>query len=248
MSTALIVPQGEKIVPFNPLIADPEVAAMLKAEMDGMTPPPPPRIKVPSGGGLTFEIPTDDPDRPQCVQELVGVILTHHAVNRWYSSPMDAAQTDEDKMPDCWSVDGHVAKDKAGDTKQCEDCPLNEWGSGEGGRGKACANRRRLYFLMENSVVPYIIEIPSTSLKNISPYMSNLVTQRKRPSWSVLTKLTLKKAQNADKISYSEIQFSYVGVLDNTVAEAMYSLGQQVLEAARRGMPKLNTVTGEIVP
>jgi hypothetical protein len=245
MTHELTLAPAADIVPFKAIGIDPEIAALLDQEMDGLQLPPPPRIKVPAGGGITFEIPTEDPNDPDSLKEVVGVILFHHPVNRWYATGMDEA-TEEDRMPDCWSVDGKAAKDKVGATKFCEGCPLNEWGSGEGGRGKACANRHRLYVLTEQAALPYILELPPTSMKNLSPYIYSLVMNRKRPSWSVLTKITLKKAQSRDGITYSELQFAYAGSLETQQALSMTAMGTQYADAARKNMPKINELTGEI--
>ena len=38
------------------------------------------RIKVPSGGGLAFEVPGENPDEPDLQKEFRAVILYHHPV------------------------------------------------------------------------------------------------------------------------------------------------------------------------
>ena len=42
------------------------------------------RIKIPSGGGTVFEIPSDDPDEPETVKEFSSVILYQHPLNAYY--------------------------------------------------------------------------------------------------------------------------------------------------------------------
>lgn len=37
------------------------------------------RVKIPAGGTLQFEMPSDDPDNPDYEKNLVGVILHNHA-------------------------------------------------------------------------------------------------------------------------------------------------------------------------
>lgn len=37
------------------------------------------RVKIPAGGTLQFEMPSDDPDNPDYEKTLVGVILHNHA-------------------------------------------------------------------------------------------------------------------------------------------------------------------------
>lgn len=42
------------------------------------------RIKIPSGGGTVFEIPSDAPDEPETVKEFSAVILYQHPLNAYY--------------------------------------------------------------------------------------------------------------------------------------------------------------------
>ena len=51
----------------------------LAEDMDGMTMSLP-RVKIPAGGALQFELPTGDPQNPDYVRSLVGVILYNHAI------------------------------------------------------------------------------------------------------------------------------------------------------------------------
>ena len=38
-----------------------------------------PKVKIPAGGSLQFELPTGDPENPEYTRFLQGVILFHHA-------------------------------------------------------------------------------------------------------------------------------------------------------------------------
>lgn len=42
-----------------------------------------PKVKIPSGGALQFEIPTGDPENPEYARFLQGVILFNHASNAY---------------------------------------------------------------------------------------------------------------------------------------------------------------------
>ena len=43
------------------------------------------RVKIPSGGMLQFELPSDDPDNPDYAKNLEGVILYNHSNNAYWA-------------------------------------------------------------------------------------------------------------------------------------------------------------------
>ena len=94
------------------------------------------RVKIPAGGQLQFEIPTEDPDNPDYARTLEGVILYNHAACTLWP---EGSEYDEDTKPLCSSVDGKTGIGEPGGA--CATCPMNEYGSArDGGRGKACKN------------------------------------------------------------------------------------------------------------
>ena len=56
-------------------------------EFDGLRPSFE-RIKIPAGGGISFEVPGDDPDSPDTVKEFTAVILHHHPVNSYFKDKL----------------------------------------------------------------------------------------------------------------------------------------------------------------
>ena len=110
-------------------VAVDNISEMFAEEMDGLSVTFD-RIKVPSGGGLAFEVPSDDPDSPDMVKEVKAVILYHHPVNSYYKEKY----TGGNEAPDCGSIDGHTGVElDGGEVKLCRDCPFNKFGSGENG-------------------------------------------------------------------------------------------------------------------
>lgn len=96
------------------------------------------RVKIPAGGALQFEIPTEDPDNPDYARNLEGVILYNHSA---YTLWPEGSEYDEDTKPLCSSVDGKTGIGEPGGA--CAICPMNEYGSArDGGRGKACSATR----------------------------------------------------------------------------------------------------------
>ena len=195
-------------------------------EMDGLTLSFP-RVKIPSGGGLAFEVPGDDPENPDTEKELVGVIVDHHPVNAYWADKYSGANN----APDCASMDGKVGVDLDGNRKPCNSCPMNAWGTAEDGRGKACKNMRRIYILRDGESLPLLLTLPPTSLKNLSDYLGLRIVARGFRSYGVITKVTLKKAQNAGGINYSQAVFAVTGTLAPEQVAAMneYSQGIKIL-------------------
>lgn len=95
----------------------------------------------------------------------------------------------------------------------CAECPKNEWGSAERGRGKACSNRRRLALLTGGIYKPagrgaYELEIiedaehfattdeaylklPVTSGKAFDAYVREIAEQFRKPLFAVYTRIYL---------------------------------------------------------
>jgi len=208
-----------------PVLSD-GIGAAMSEEMDGLTLSFP-RVKIPSGGGLAFEVPGDDPENPDAVKEVVGVIVDHHPVNAFWHDKYAGANN----PPDCSSMDGKVGLDADGNRVPCNSCQFNQWGSAEDGRGKACKNMHRVYILREGEMLPLLLTLPPTSLKNLSDYIALRVVSKGLRSYSVVSKVSLKKAQNAGGINYSQAVFSLAGKLasDQVKAMAEYSKGIKVL-------------------
>jgi len=186
------------------------------------------RIKVPSGGGIAYEVPSDNPDEPDTKKEIKAVILYHHPVHAYYKEKF----TGGNEAPDCASYDGicGIAKD-TGEIKNCKDCELNQFGSGENG-GKACKTKRRVFLLLENSAIPVIFSIPTTSLNDFSKYIMRLIGKNKK-SFQVVTKFTLKKEQNAGGITFSKVVINVERDLTEAELKSIMPLTEQVKAIAK---------------
>ena len=186
-----------------------EVREVMQENLDGMIPELP-RVKFPSGGGLAFEVPGEE--ETAVASELIGVIVDQHSMNAYWSQKYDGQKN----APDCVSMDGKVGMARpdanvawAGGCQDCVTCPLNQFGSAEDGRGKACKNMKRVALLREGEILPLLITIPPTSVREWNTYMVNLTSKLKKP-YSVVTKIKLAKATNASGITYSKGVFSRV--------------------------------------
>lgn len=195
---------------------------LLAEELDGLTPSFE-RIKIPAGGGLAYEVPGDEPDSPDSVKEFKAVILYHHPINCYYKEEY----TGGNNPPDCGSMDGHIGIDaETGECKNCAECEFNKFGSGKNG-AKACKQKRRIYLLRENESLPTILSLPTGSLGEFSKYVMRLLSKGKKTN-SVVTKFTLKKAQNSGGINYSQAVFAVDRALTATELETILPMSEQV--------------------
>ena len=161
------------------------------------------KIAIPAGGGTTWEIPTGAGDEVEPAKAIRGVVIAQ--------LPLRLAFGD-DKTLLCKSEDGKVgtpsdvlfAGPKPSGT--CATCPLNQWGSK--GKGKACADKMRLYIMREGDVLPILITLPPTSLANWRKYAVALATGARKAFYSVKTIISLKKIVPDGRDPYTVVQFT----------------------------------------
>lgn len=186
-----------------------------------------PRVKIPSGGATSFEIPNpEDPDDPIPSKTIEGVIVLQHTANSyWENSDPNGSP------PDCYSQDGVRGIGKPGGA--CAQCALNEFGSGEGGKGKACKNMKNIYLLRSGDLLPLLISLPPTSLKAFRKYANNLRFAGRAMS-GVKTVIGLKK-EDGESGAYSVATFKNGGVLAS-------GLSRQAREFARHMREQYGTM------
>lgn len=143
------------------------------------------RIRISPASHPALEIPGDDPDEPERLKELTGVILYHHPVFAYYPNKF----TDGSNPPACLSYDGLTGVGQPGGN--CSQCPLNQFGSGSNG-GKACQNRHRLFILREGEVFPLQFTLPTGSLCDLASYVQRLLSRGKKSN-AVISRLMLKR-------------------------------------------------------
>jgi hypothetical protein len=112
----------------------------------------------------------------------------------------------------------------------CLGCPMNEWGTADTGKGKACQNRRRLTLLPAGYATPKrgsrdfdvelftdpahyqtadeaLIKLPVTSSKHFAKYVQQLSAQCQRPPHGVITRLYLEQhAQDQFHVKFEMIE------------------------------------------
>jgi len=171
-------------------------------------------VTVPAGGSMTWTVP--HPDGEKDTRELTGVILFAQPNKAYYklkTNEADEYSADASKAPDCKSSDGitgqaspvGVLRGLPSGVVECVTCPLNQWGSANGGtgKGKACQDKRQLFMLLPDRLLPVVVTASPTSLKGLRSYMNSLL-QIGQPIYTVETTLTLKRVE-AGSNKYSVI-------------------------------------------
>lgn len=164
-------------------------------------------IKIPSGGGIAWEVPTLD--GIDSTQEIEGIIVAWGSPRSFWFKSLDDSGEDGGTPPDCASDDGQLGfgafgvGSEAHPTGECETCPMNQWESDpKGGKGKACKESRLLFFLMEGRTLPLTVSLAPTSIQPLRKYFLRLAGNG-TPYYGVTTKLKLRKEQGEGSIKYS---------------------------------------------
>ena len=147
------------------------------------------RVKIPTGGALQFEIPSEDPDHPDYAPTLVGVILFNHSANAYWPT---GSEYEDDTNPICSSVDGKMGYGDPGGF--CADCALNEFGTD--GKGKACKNMRQLYLLRSGDFLPLQLTLSPTSIKPYKEFYNASFAVRRRGTCGSVVEIGLKRVDN----------------------------------------------------
>lgn len=166
------------------------------------------------GGKLAYHGTPLKDNRMNCI------VLAALIENAYYSGPFNP---DNPQSPVCFAFsedgEGMEPHEKSHDkqSNSCAECPHNEWGSAETGRGKACKNVRRLAVLafdggdlktiQDGEIAQLSVSV--TSVKLWSGYAKQLAMNG-QALWSVQTLVTLERE---DSDTYSKLHFESSGHL-----------------------------------
>ena len=185
------------------------------------------RVKIPGGGNLQFEIRGDDPDNPDYERKLVGVILYHHLANAYWP---EGSEYDDNVPPFCQSFDGKQGYGEPGGV--CAACAFNQFGSTAKGSGKACKNMRQIYLLRSGEYLPLQLSLPPTSLRPFNDFMNLAFVARRRPSYSAIVEIGLKRAESGG-YTYSVATFRKVRDLEGEGPAAVKSYAANFKEQVK---------------
>jgi hypothetical protein len=167
------------------------------------------RVRIPAGGGLTWEIP--GVEEVETTRDLDGVIVYWSQPRVFWKNIYSGAH----QPPDCFSPTGEHGIGDPG--IECAECENAQFGSairqdGSAGRGQACKQIRLLYILREEGILPVVLSCPPTSLKPLKQYFLGLAS-RGITYFTCATNLRLVKESNADGIAYSRVEPKLMGKL-----------------------------------
>lgn len=176
------------------------------------------RIRIPTGGGLAWTIPSLEGELVE--KELEGVIVAVKTARAYWESSFD--ESGGGTPPDCSSDDGIIGVGSPGG--ECNSCPLAQFGSQEGRRGQACKQILLLFMVLKSTsdMLPKVVVLPPTSLKAMRQFLLRLAS-RGLASYTVLIALGLEKDKNSDGIVYSKVKPTFRTKLSPQEAGTMQS-------------------------
>lgn len=186
------------------------------------------QVKIPSGGGIAYEI-EDGDGEVDSVKAIDAVIVFTHRMNAWWRGSY--GDDDGSKAPACSSMDAKVGlHSETGECINCETCPLNQYGSdANGGKGKACKNMRRIYFMRQDDPNFYCLTVPPTSIRDVNRQLARIMGAKKIPYTGLIVTFKLEKAKNANGIAYSKVLVEKKGILPTAAAQTARAYRKEIL-------------------
>jgi hypothetical protein len=143
-------------------------------------------------------------------EEFSAVILREVPVNSYNEEAYDPKAPAQ--QPTCWSLGGFKPVPGC-DTPQAESCAVcdfNKFGSaidmktGDPGKGKRCANNRRLILKVQGYDMPVLMSIPPTSRKNFDSFLKQISAgEQKVPMFAMVTTFTFDDGADWPVIEFS---------------------------------------------
>lgn len=162
-----------------------------------------------SGNKMKVEVVGDfvTPDGMNLGNEIQVVVVDFVSHNKFYTTAYDPQNP---TPPDCYAM-GRKINEMAPEpdspniqNADCRTCPLNQFSSGQNGRGKACKNSRALAVLVVDPENPdahnepdapiYLLEIPPTGLRSFDGAVGHIARALNGPPVKAILTVTAKNA------------------------------------------------------
>ena len=189
-------------------------------------------VTIAGGGAGVFKVLEPGAEEPTSgVQSIDCVILASHLINvRWGH---DYGTRQDGERPACRSMNGETGVEElTGEVHDCATCPHNQFG--EDGTRKACTNKRQLYIMRENDLLPVLFALPPSALKAFDNYRVQASLTLRTPMYALLTRITLKTKKSGSGTEYSSPVFTAIGKLPLEDAKRTTAFAKQIMEAAQR--------------
>ncbi len=179
---------------------------------------------------------------------MTGILVEYTTPRAYWDKPMEPGSV---IPPVCSSPDGIRGTGDPGGP--CHECPFSKCGSDprEDSNGQACKEKRMLFLLQPDSILPLVVQAPSTSIRNVFDY-TVMLSNQETLFQNVYTKLTLEKVA-ARSVEYSKVALKNGGAvpeeyhpqIDSYLQGLTRIIGAQAVEI----LPDAeNTVAGESKP
>jgi len=152
-----------------------------------------------------------DPDSPATSIDAVIIRMNAGTAKVFYLKGYDPESSEKQK-PDCYSNDGVTPASDAANaqSKKCATCAHNQFGSARMGKGKACADSKRLAIATADQInEPMLVRVPPASLQSLREFLKTL-DNRGADYNQVLTKISFDMDAESPKLA-----FRPVGILDD---------------------------------
>jgi len=206
-----------------------DVAALVAENLDGedLSPWDLDTIKVPGSGGTAWTVETLTGD--ETFKELDVIIVHQKLVRSYWAEGLE--ESGGGSSPDCFSQDSIAGiGDPGGD---CHGCPMAEFGSADKGSGQACKQMRQLFVLRPGSMLPTVVTIPPSSLKNAKKFLLRLASQGSSYR-DVVTRLTLEKDKNEAGIVFARVTFAVAEMVPEDIRSRVLSYANGIKPALER--------------
>jgi hypothetical protein len=179
--------------------------------------------------------------------EFSAIVLDTAHVHAYYTTGYDP---DDPIPPACFAVGlahddvvmSPVGESPEPQSKTCDKCAKNEFGTADTGKGKACSQRRRLLLLAvedPNNLHPdniaasdvAVLNIPTTSIKNWRAYASHVKKHEKVYMQQVVTSFKIVK----DKKTRHKVEFEVGSITANDeIMSAILNVRRENIEELLR--------------
>jgi len=182
------------------------------------------KIKVPSGAVPMWTMKNSEREE-EVIKSFRGVIIGVQRTRAYWEK--DLSDGGNNQIPDCMSTDG-INGSTFGN---CTACSKSHFGVNK--EPPECSEKILLYILLEgNMMLPAVLQIPSTSIKEYQNYLMDTLKFGKALNM-VVTEFSLVKAENKDKIAYCKIAFKKVDNLTKEKAELINRYVKEIFDSVK---------------